>query len=43
MELQANLKALTLSTMARNLDGFVRQAQETGTGYDEFLLDLTRH
>ena len=42
MELQANLKALTLSSMARNLDGLLRQAKETGTGYDEFLLDLTR-
>ncbi len=42
MELQANLKALTLSSIARNLEGLVRQAKETGTGYDEFLLDLTR-
>ncbi len=42
MELQANLKALTLSSMSRNLDGLLRQAKETGTGYDEFLLDLTR-
>ncbi len=42
MELQANLKALTLSSMARNLDGLLRQAKEAGTGYDEFLLDLTR-
>jgi DNA replication protein DnaC len=42
MELQANLKALTLSSMARNLEGRLRQAKETGTGYDEFLLDLTR-
>jgi len=42
MELQANLKALTLSSMARNLEGLLRQAKETGTGYDEFLLDLTR-
>jgi len=41
MELQANLKALNLSTMARDMDGFVRQARETGIGYDEFLLNLT--
>ena len=27
--------------MARNLEGFVRQAKESGIGYDEFLLDLT--
>jgi DNA replication protein DnaC len=41
MELQANLKALNLSTMARDMEGFVRQARETGIGYDEFLLNLT--
>lgn len=41
MELQANLKALNLSSMARNLEGLLRQAKETGIGYDEFLLDLT--
>ena len=40
-ELQTNLKALNLSTMARNMEGFVRQARETGIGYDEFLLNLT--
>ena len=40
MELQANLKMLKLSTMARDLESFVRQARETGIGYDEFLLNL---
>jgi len=40
-ELQTNLKTLNLSTLARNLEGFVRQARETGIGYDEFLLNLT--
>jgi len=38
--LQANLKMLKLSTMARDLESFVRQARETGIGYDEFLLNL---
>ena len=41
IELQANLKALNLSCMARNLDGSLRQAKESGIGYDEFLLELT--
>ena len=41
MELRANLKALNLSSMARNLEGLLRQAKESGIGYDEFLLDLT--
>ena len=41
IELQANLKALNLSSMARNLEGLLRQAKETGIDYDEFLLDLT--
>jgi len=41
IELRANLKALNLSTMARNLEGLLRQAKETGIDYDEFLLDLT--
>lgn len=40
MELQANLKMLKLSTMARDLESFVRQARESGIGYDEFLLNL---
>jgi len=41
IELRANLKALNLSTLARNLEGFLRQAKETGIDYDDFLLDLT--
>jgi DNA replication protein DnaC len=41
IELRANLKALRLPNMARNLEGLLRQAKETGIGYDEFLLDLT--
>lgn len=41
MELQENLKTLHLPAMACNMDGFVRQARETGIGYDEFLLNLT--
>jgi DNA replication protein DnaC len=41
IELQANLKALNLSSMARNLDGSLRQAREGGIGYDEFLIELT--
>ena len=40
MELQANLKALNLSQMARNLEGPLRQARESGIGYDEFLLEF---
>lgn len=41
IELRANLKALNLSNMSRTLEGRLRQAKETGVGYDEFLLDLT--
>jgi DNA replication protein DnaC len=41
IELQENLKALNLSCMARNLDGSLRQAKESGIGYDEFLIELT--
>ena len=41
IELQENLKTLNLSAMARNMEGFVRQARETGIGYDEFILNLT--
>lgn len=41
IELRANLKALNLSNMSRNVEGRLRQAKETGVGYDEFLLDLT--
>jgi hypothetical protein len=32
IELQANLKALNLSSMARNLEGSLRQAREGGIG-----------
>jgi len=41
VELRDNLKSLTLSTMARGLEGHLRQAKEHGPGYDAFLLDLT--
>ncbi len=41
MELNANLKVLNLSTMASNLEVSLRQAKESGIGYDDFLLELT--
>jgi len=41
VELRENLKALNLSTMARQLEPSLRQAKEHGPGYDEFLLELT--
>lgn len=41
IELQSNLKALNLSGMARNLEVSLRQARESGIGYDEFLIELT--
>jgi DNA replication protein DnaC len=41
IELQENLKALTLATMVRDLEASLRQARERGPGYDEFLLELT--
>ena len=41
MELQANLKALNLTHMARNMEGALRQARESGIGCDEFLIGLT--
>jgi DNA replication protein DnaC len=41
MELGANLKALNLSNMARNLEGLLRQARDSGIDYVEFLIDLT--
>ena len=41
MELKENLKTLKLSTMASNMEGFVREAKENGIGYDEFLFNLT--
>lgn len=41
VELRENLKSLALSTIARGLEGHLRQAKENGPGYDDFLLDLT--
>lgn len=41
VQLRENLKSLMLSTMARGLEGHLRQAKEHGPGYDEFLLELT--
>ena len=41
VELRENLKALTLATMARELETQLRQAKENGPGYDEFLLEVT--
>jgi DNA replication protein DnaC len=41
IELRENLKGLKLAAMARNIEVNLRQAKETGLGYDEFLLDLT--
>ena len=41
-ELKANLKDLKLSAMAREIEVSLRQASESGIGYEEFLLDLTR-
>lgn len=41
MELQANLKALNLSHMARQVEGALRQARQGGIGYEEFLIELT--
>ena len=39
--LKEDLKALKLSTMAGGIEVHLRQAGETGIGYDEFLLELT--
>ena len=41
-ELKANLKDLKLLAMVRELDTSLRQARDTGVGYDELLIDLTR-
>lgn len=41
-ELKANLKDLKLTAMAREIEVSLRQASESGIGYEEFLLDLTR-
>jgi len=39
--LQANLKALSLANVARNVEVLLRQAKEGGMGCEEFLLELT--
>ena len=41
MVLKEDLKALKLSTMARFIEGHLRQAREKSIGYEEFLLELT--
>ena len=41
-ELKANLKDLKLTAMTREIEVSLRQASESGIGYEEFLLDLTR-
>jgi DNA replication protein DnaC len=41
LELQANLKALNLTTIARHLEPAIRQARESGVDYEDFLLELT--
>lgn len=42
LELKANLKDLKLASMVRDIETHLRQAVETGIGYDDFLLELTR-
>jgi DNA replication protein DnaC len=42
LELKANLKDLRLSAMSREIETVLRQAADSGIGYDEFLVDLTR-
>lgn len=42
IELKGNLKELKLSIMSREIESQLRQAKESGIGYDEFLVDLTR-
>jgi DNA replication protein DnaC len=42
LELKANLKDLRLSAMSREIETVLRQASDSGIGYDEFLVDLTR-
>ena len=36
-----NLKTLKLSTMIRNLQGYLRQAKQEKLSYEEFLLNLS--
>lgn len=40
-ELKANLKDLKLAAMRTEIESQLRQASETGIGYDDFLLELT--
>ena len=42
IELKGNLKELKLTAMFREIESQLRQAKESGVGYDEFLVDLTR-
>ena len=42
IELKANLKDLKLSAMVREIETTLRQAVESGTGYDDLLVELTR-
>ena len=39
--LRENLKQLKLATIRKEIDTHIRQAQEAGTDYADFLLDLT--
>ncbi len=41
-QLKGNLKELKLSAIAREIEASLRQASDSGIGYDEFLVDLTR-
>ena len=42
MELKGHLKDLKLSAMVREIDASLRQARDSGLGYEDFLLELTR-
>lgn len=42
LELKANLKDLKLAAMVREIEAHLRQAVDTGIGYNDFLLELTR-
>lgn len=41
LQLHENLRSLTLGNAARHLEERLRQAEERGASYEEFLLDLT--
>ena len=41
-ELKVNLKDLKLSAMVREIEATLRQAADSGLGYDKLLIDLTR-